>query len=102
MLSAGSLATIQAVSSLLEERMKAPGDRHPSLFEAPFMFHAARLVGETGKEVIPPRPKAVRMPMPSARPLSVGRSGAVSPDCSIFIRKAILSNAHPIRRFPDR
>jgi len=52
LLSAGNLATTQSVASLLEERMKAPGDRHPSLFEAPSMFQIARMVGETVKEVI--------------------------------------------------
>lgn len=52
LLSAGNLATTQAVASLLEERMKAPADRHPSVFDAPSMFQIARLVGDTVKEVI--------------------------------------------------
>lgn len=52
LLSAGNLATTQAVVSLLDERMKAPDERHPTLFEAPSMFQVARLVGETVKEVI--------------------------------------------------
>ncbi|MBN9046548.1 MAG: peptidase [Rhizobiales bacterium] len=52
LLSAGNLATTQAVASLLEERMKAPAERHSSLFDAPSMFQAARLVGDTVKEVI--------------------------------------------------
>lgn len=52
MLSAGNLATTQSVASLLDERMKATVDRHPSLFEVPSMFQVARLVGETVKEVI--------------------------------------------------
>ena len=52
LLSAGNLATTQAVASLLEERMKAPADRHPSVFDAPSMFQVARLVGDTVKEVI--------------------------------------------------
>lgn len=32
--------------------MKAPADRHPSVFDAPSMFQVARLVGDTVKEVI--------------------------------------------------
>ncbi len=52
LLSAGNLATTQAVASLLEDRMKAPADRHPSVFDAPSMFQVARLVGDTVKEVI--------------------------------------------------
>lgn len=51
-LTAGNLATTQAVISLLEERSKAPEDRAPSIFEAPTMFQVARLVGDTVKEVI--------------------------------------------------
>ncbi|MEE2525538.1 proteasome-type protease [Hyphobacterium sp. HN65] len=49
---AGNLATTQAVVSLLNERMKAPGDRNPSILEAPTMFQVARLVGNTLKEVV--------------------------------------------------
>ena len=52
LLTAGNLATSQAVVSLLDERSKAPADRNPSLFEAPTMFQVARLVGQTLKEVI--------------------------------------------------
>lgn len=52
LLTAGNLATTQAVVSLLDERMKAPGDRSPSILEVPSMFQAARLVGSTLKEVI--------------------------------------------------
>lgn len=51
-MTAGNLATTQAVISLLEERTKAPSERRPSIFEAPTMFQVARLVGETVKEVI--------------------------------------------------
>lgn len=51
-MTAGNLATTQAVVSLLEERMKAPGDRVPTVFEAPSMFQVARLVGGTLREVI--------------------------------------------------
>ena len=52
LLSAGNLATTQAVASLLEERGKAPAERRTSLFDAPSMFQVARLIGDTVKEVI--------------------------------------------------
>ncbi|MGD8310153.1 MAG: proteasome-type protease [Chromatiales bacterium] len=52
LLTAGNLATTQAVVSLLDERTKAPAERNPSVLEAPSMFQAARLVGETLREVI--------------------------------------------------
>ena len=51
-LTAGNLATTQAVVSVLDERTKAPSDRSPSIFEAPSMFQVARLVGETLREEI--------------------------------------------------
>ena len=51
-LTAGNLATTQAVVSLLDERAKAAADRNPSLFEAPSMFQVARMVGETLREVV--------------------------------------------------
>lgn len=51
-MTAGNLATTQAVVSVLDERAKAPSDRHPSLMEAPSMFQAARHVGETLREVV--------------------------------------------------
>ena len=52
LLSAGNLATTQAVVSLLDERTKAPDERTPSMIETPSMYQAARLVGDTVKEVI--------------------------------------------------
>ena len=52
LMTAGNLATTQAVISQLEERKKAPEDRHPSILEAPSMFQVARLVGQMLKEVI--------------------------------------------------
>jgi len=52
LLSAGNLATTQGVVSLIEERSKAPDERHPSVFETPSMFQTARLIGQTVKEVI--------------------------------------------------
>lgn len=51
-LSAGNLATTQAVISTLEERTKAPDEREPSIFAAPSMFQVARLVAGTLKDVI--------------------------------------------------
>lgn len=52
LLTAGNLATTQAVVSLLQERSKAPPERQPGLLAAPSMFQAARLVGATLREVI--------------------------------------------------
>lgn len=51
-LTAGNLATSQAVISLLDERTKAPKERRPSLLEAPTMFQVASIIGDTLKEVI--------------------------------------------------
>ena len=51
-MTAGNLATTQSVVSLIEERMKAPGDRNPSILGLPSMFQVARLIGTTLKEVI--------------------------------------------------
>ena len=44
-MTAGNLATTQAVISQLEERTKAPQDRRPSVLEAPTMFQVATQVG---------------------------------------------------------
>ncbi|TCD16560.1 proteasome-type protease [Oricola cellulosilytica] len=52
LMTAGNLATTQAVVSLLDERSKAPVDRNPSILEAPSMFQVAREIGETLREVI--------------------------------------------------
>jgi putative proteasome-type protease len=52
LMSAGNLATTQAVVSLLDERMKAVKDRSPSLLAVPSMFQTARVIGNTVKEVI--------------------------------------------------
>ena len=46
-LSAGNLATTQAVISKLEERSKIKEERKPPLLHAPTMFEVARIVGET-------------------------------------------------------
>ena len=52
LLSAGNLATTQAVVSLLDERSKAPPERDPSILSAPSMFQVATLVGDILREVI--------------------------------------------------
>jgi putative proteasome-type protease len=52
LLSAGNLATTQAVLSLLDERSKAAEERSPSVLATPSMFQTARLVGDTLKEVV--------------------------------------------------
>jgi putative proteasome-type protease len=52
LMTAGNLATTQAVVSLVEERMKAASERSPSILDAPSMFQAARLVASTLKQVI--------------------------------------------------
>ena len=52
LLTAGNLATTQAVVSLLDERSKAPEDRDPTLLQVPTLFQAARLIGNTLKEVV--------------------------------------------------
>ena len=51
-MTAGNLATTQAMVSLLEERSKAAPDRDPSILTQATMFQVARLVGATLKEVI--------------------------------------------------
>ncbi|MBY6049367.1 peptidase [Vannielia litorea] len=52
LMSAGNLATTQAVVSILEERTKAQSERNPSLLEAPSMFQVARMVAKVLKDVI--------------------------------------------------
>lgn len=52
LMTAGNLATTQAVVSLLDERSVAPEDRNPSLLRVPTLFQAAKLIGETLKEVV--------------------------------------------------
>ena len=51
-LSAGNLATTQSVISQLEERTKAPSERHNSLLEAETMFQVAGIVGNLLQETI--------------------------------------------------
>ncbi|ARE41763.1 hypothetical protein RGUI_3622 [Rhodovulum sp. P5] len=52
LMTAGNLATTQAVVSILDERTKAHNERDPSILAVPSMFQAARLVADTLKEVI--------------------------------------------------
>ena len=52
LMTAGNLATTQAVASILDERTKAPAERSPSILEVPSMFQVAQLVGETLRDVI--------------------------------------------------
>lgn len=52
LLSAGNLATTQAVISLLDERTKAPGKRSPSILKAPTMFQIASIIGTQLREVV--------------------------------------------------
>jgi putative proteasome-type protease len=52
LMTAGNLATTQAVVSQLEERDKVPGDRHPSILEAPTMFQIAGEIGRLLRAVI--------------------------------------------------
>lgn len=52
LMTAGNLATTQALISILDERSKAPEDREPSLLAVPSMFQAASVVADTLREVI--------------------------------------------------
>lgn len=52
LLSAGNLATTQAVISVLDERTKAPEDRDPSILTAPSMFQVATIIGDTLREIV--------------------------------------------------
>ena len=57
-MTAGNLATTQSVISQLEERTKAPGERRPSILEAPTMFQIATIVGHLLRDVIEGRQDA--------------------------------------------
>lgn len=52
LMTAGNLATTQSVVSLLDERGKEPGERHPGLLQATSMFQVATLIGNQLKDVI--------------------------------------------------
>ena len=51
-MSAGNLATTQAVVSQLEERNKAPAERDNSLLSAPTMFQVASMIGQLQRDTI--------------------------------------------------
>ena len=51
-MTAGNLATTQAVISQIEERTKAPGERRPSIMDALTMFQIATIVGRMLRDVI--------------------------------------------------
>jgi len=52
LMTAGNLATTQAVISQLEERTKSPDERRNTLFEAPTMFQVAIEVGKLLRDTI--------------------------------------------------
>ena len=52
LMSAGNLATTQAVVSTLSERTKAPEERGSTFLEQPSMFQTAQMVGDTLHDVI--------------------------------------------------
>ena len=54
-MTAGNLATTQALISQLEERTKAPNDRKPSILAAPTMFQVANIIGTTLRDTIAAR-----------------------------------------------
>lgn len=54
-MTAGNLATTQAVISQLEERTKAPNERRNSVYDAPTMFQVATEVGQLLRETIQER-----------------------------------------------
>ncbi len=84
LMSAGNLATTQAVVSLLDERTKAVAERHATLLETPSMYQTARLVGDTVKEVIAILRRRARRRIPISMPpsSSAARSRAPSRGCS--------------------
>ena len=54
-MTAGNLATTQSVISKLEERNKAPAERHNSLLEASTMYQVATIVGDLLRDTIKSR-----------------------------------------------
>src|SRR6187551_3848094 len=52
LMTAGNLATTQSIISMLEERTKAPDDRHNSLLEAPTMFQVAVTIGKLLRDTV--------------------------------------------------
>jgi putative proteasome-type protease len=58
LMTAGNLATTQAVISLLEERLKAPDERENILLKSPSMFHVASQIGRLLRTTIAERQEA--------------------------------------------
>ncbi len=58
LMTAGNLATTQAVVSQLEERAKIPEERHNSLLEAPTMFQVASEIGKLLRATVGERQNA--------------------------------------------
>lgn len=52
LMTAGNLATTQAVVSLIDERVKSPTSDRPSILALPSMFHVARTFGHILKSII--------------------------------------------------
>ncbi len=57
-MTAGNLATTQAVVSMLEERKKTPSERENSLLDAPTMFQVATEIGKLVRDTINERQSA--------------------------------------------
>ena len=57
-MTAGNLATTQAVVSQLEERMKEPGERENAILQSPTMFQVATEIGKLLRDIIAKRQNA--------------------------------------------
>jgi len=79
-MTAGNLATTQALISVLEERSKTVSERSPTILEQPTMFQVARLVGATLKEVI-------------ADSAQVGQTGSTQFKASVIVGGQIKGGA---------
>lgn len=82
-LTAGNLATTQAVISQLEERNKTPGERRPSILEADTMFQVATQVGALLRDTIAGRNEAgevvAQTPMFTASMIVAGQIAGMEP-----------------------
>ncbi|WP_338466781.1 proteasome-type protease [Novosphingobium sp. ZN18A2] len=82
-MTAGNLATTQAVISQLEERNKTPNERRPSILEAETMFQVATLVGNLLRDTIAGRNEAAgqsaEKPMFSASLILAGQIAGMEP-----------------------
>jgi putative proteasome-type protease len=79
-MTAGNLATTQALIGLLEERSQMVSERNPTILEQPSMFQVARLVGATLREVI-------------AESVSSGQTAASAFKASIIVGGQIKGSA---------